>query len=172
MTPTPDRSLQDIGRNAYESIVEMVAALDVDYDRIEELRGRYSDNDKENDLDEDEKLELHELMEQAGDCTSREDAERRIQEDALSVEVRSGWVEVGGEMTAEEFCILITTGGPAIRIRGELGEFSTPKRAWLEVQDWGTPWTEHHGHTVGDTEWESVDQDVLLAYCQQFYFGE
>ena len=94
-----------------------------------------------------------------------EEAQQTIREDALSVEVRSGWVTPGSdEMKAEEFCILLCTGGPAVRLVGELDEHNEPRRVWVEYQDWGTPWT----HYVGAAPYT----DKLLAYCQQFYFGE
>jgi hypothetical protein len=60
--------------------------------------------------------------------------------------------------------ILLSTGGPALRIRGELDEYKQPYRAWLEYQDWFTPWTEYHG--------DNVDTDALLAFAAYFYFGE
>lgn len=92
----------------------------------------------------------------------RDDAEQRVQEDALSVEVRSGWHTPGGDYPgAADFRILITIGGPAVRIMGEL-EDGEPTRAWLEVQDWGTPWTQYFG----------ASQETLLAYARCFYFGE
>lgn len=142
------------------SVAQMVAALEVDYDRLAELR-------EQDERDEAEAEEFRELTEAAtvdGDLMEdREEAERRITEAPLSVQVRSGWVDPGAEMTAEEFEVLLTTGGPALRIRGEL-DSGQPHRAWLEYQDWGTAWTEYHG--------ENADQATLLAFCQQFYFGE
>jgi hypothetical protein len=152
MTTCPE--LKETGRLAYASISEMVAALNCDYDRLEELK------DVE-ELTESESEELIDLEKDAGECADREEAEQRIQEDALSVEVRSGWASVGDDLTAEEFCILITTGGPAVRIRGELDENCEPRRAWLEVQNWGTPWTQYFG----------AEQAVLLDYARCFYFG-
>jgi hypothetical protein len=146
-------NLKEIGRDAYASIVAMVEALECDYARLEELRDR-------EELD-DEREELAELEAAAGDCADRDDAERRILDDALSVEVRSGWTPCGDTLTAEEFCILIATGGPAVRIRGELDEYLEPRRAWLEVQNWGTPWTQYFG----------AEQAVLLDYARCFYFG-
>jgi hypothetical protein len=110
---------------------------------------------------EDDAEELKELEEAAGKCKDEDDARTRIEEDALSVEVRSGWVSLGEEMTADEFCILLTTGGPAVRIRGELDEHAEPYRAWLEVQDWGKPWTQYF----------PADQDTLLAYARCFCFS-
>jgi hypothetical protein len=93
-------------------------------------------------------------------------ARQTIQEDALSVEVRSDWHTPGDEdgKKPAEFCILLCTGGPAVRILGELDEHGEPTRAWLEHQDWGTSW--QHFITQGE------DNKALLTYCQQFYFSE
>lgn len=114
-------------------------------------------------LNEDDATELVALREAAGECTSQDEAREYIHEDALEVTVRSDWHEVGGnDNEPTEFCILLSTGGPASRIRGEL-DGETPYRAWLEVQDWGTPWTRYH---------EDGLQDILLAYAGCFYFGE
>jgi len=118
-----------------------------------------ADNDG---MDESDFDDLTDLEDAAGDCESEDDARTRIKKDALFVEVRSGWVTQGEELTAFEFNILITTGGPAVRIRGELNEHNEPHRAWLEVQDWYLPWTEYVG----------ADQGVLLDYARCFYFGE
>lgn len=203
-----------------ESIAEMVAALECDYDRLEELkderesllwdcdgkrlselraaRMNYLDTELGNlasievhriawdqanpdeaeeiktledaeaaldAWDEEHREEITELKTAAGDCESREDAEQRIVEDPLSVEVRSGWVTPGqGEETGtyDEFQILLCTGGPAVRIMGELSN-NQPSRAWIEYQDWGTPWT--HAPSI-------IEQDTLLTYCRQFYFGD
>lgn len=184
---TKDRDLQEIGKSAYESIQDMIAALECDYERLAELKEERAnlqaaaDDTLLDDLhdtgtaeerkaaakalqewDAENGEELAELVAAAGECESREDAEQRIQEDPLSVEVRSGWVTLGETMEAEEFNILLSTGGPAVRIRGELGQYNQPDRAWLEVQDWYTPWTQYF----------DAEQSVLLTYCQQFYFGE
>lgn len=189
-------------------IAEMVAALECDYARLEELRDEREslqdavfdaleavdeadaeqsaarrDNEAFNaaalddacenlesaeaDLYEfgaDEGAELAELEAAAGDCADEEEARQRIQEDPLSIEVRSGWTAPGDGMEAEEFIILLCTGGPAARIVGELDQYKQPARAWLEYQDWFTPWIEYHG--------ENADGAALLTYCQQFYFGD
>ena len=96
----------------------------------------------------------------------QEDAEERIQEDPLSVEVRTGWHTLDAEdKKPTEFTILLCWGGPAVRIIGDLDEHGQPENPVVEYQDWGTPWTEYRGTTD--------EQDAaLLAYCQQFYFGE
>lgn len=197
------------------SIAELVAALECDYDRLQELRDAdelpevpedfevkmLADGDKAEDRATcgtcgrswDNAIvtsttpapsarcpfeyyhksaydveELHELTAAAtldGDLQTDADAVREhIQESILGMEVRSGWTNVGDALNAEEFTILLSTGGPALRIRGELDQYKQPHRAWLEYQDWGTPWIEYHG--------EGCSQETLLTFCQQFYFGE
>jgi hypothetical protein len=175
-TQTESNWVEEVGAPAYASIVEMVAALECDYDRLEELRTDLADWECDPDLPElkrdhwtiaypEEAAELKELEEAAGECTLTAEAHERIQEDALSVEVRSGWHEparCGDTFRPEDFKILLCTGGPAVQIRGELDEDGEPRRAWLEVQDWGKPWTQYF----------KADQDTLLAYARCFYFGE
>ena len=94
-----------------------------------------------------------------------EKAEEHIHQDALSVEVRdNSWATPGqAEYSPTQFNILLTTGGPALRIMGQLDEWQEPRRAWLEYQDWGTPWTEYHG--------DNASQDALLTYSRCFYFA-
>ena len=93
-----------------------------------------------------------------------DDLRQTIDEDPLSVQVRSGWANSPSEFEAEEFEILLCTGGPACRIVGELDR-GQPDRARLEYQDWFTPWIEYLDMT-------SEERDALLTYAQQFYFGE
>jgi hypothetical protein len=166
-----EEQLQEIGACAYSCIEEMVAALECDYDRLEELRGERDDYEsgpilagvpvKWAEQYPDEAAELAELEAAAGDCESREDAEQRITEDPLSLEFRSGWVTNRDEMEPEEFCLLLSTGGPAVRIVGEIrdGQAHNPR---LEAQDWFTQWTEYRGY----------ETSVLETYCNCFYFGE
>lgn len=97
------------------------------------------------------------------DESAMEYARLAISEDALSVEVRSGWVTLGTPFPeAAEFKILLATGGPASRIVGTLDR-GEPESARLEWQDWGTPWTE-----VPVT---SEEQEAILTYAREFYFG-
>jgi predicted phage gp36 major capsid-like protein len=92
-------------------------------------------------------------------------ARQRIHESVLSVEVRDGWRAPGGEIgpngNAEEYQILLTTGGPALRLYGQLGQYGEPETAELQYQDWGTPWTRYPS-----------PQGDLLRFAQCFYFGE
>ena len=133
-------------------------------DEAEEIETLEAAEDALNEWDEDNREELSELKAAAGDCTSQEEARQRILDDALDVQVRSGWVPPGHDETGscDEFQILLCTGGPAVRIMGRLTN-NYPSRAWLEYQDWGTPWTQAYN---------VIGRDTLLAYCHQFYFGD
>ena len=144
--------LQEIGKHAFESIAEMVAALDVDYDRLLELK-------EQDERTEEEAEELAELEKAAGDCESLDDAEQRIIDDPLSIQVRSGWCNVGAEMEAEEYCILLSTGGPATRIIGDLNRrFGEPETATLQAQDWFTSWQDYR----------EGDEETLIRYASRF----
>jgi hypothetical protein len=96
--------------------------------------------------------------------------EQRIQEGPLSVLVRDGWRSPGqaSDDGAEEYEILLSTGGPALRIYGRLNQFDEPESAALQYQDWGTPWTDWYPEdetTVDETA------RVLRTYAECFYFG-
>ena len=85
-----------------------------------------------------------------------------IQESPLSLQVRSNWSDLGGELEPAELCILLSTGGPALRIVGELGLYSCPQNCRMEYQDWGTPWTEYR----------AIGSAVLDSWAAQFYWGD
>jgi hypothetical protein len=174
---TKDDSLTEIGNNAFSEIRDMVFALNCDYERLAELREEREtwvandggDEDEQDRTPEawaseftDEAQELADLEDEAGECESQDDARERIQEDPLSLEFRSDWVSSKDEMDIAEYCLLLTTGGPAVRIIGDI-EDGEATSARLEVQDWGTPWTEHI--LTGD------DHETLMAYVREFYFG-
>lgn len=158
-----------------ESLCEMIAAMNCDYDRLEELRDEMQSLDTTETqaglATFDASADGEELRELEAACTidgdkmkDADDARERVQESPLSVEVRGGWYCPAGDGDtgkAEEFQILLTTGGPALRIRGEL-DSGQPSRAWLEYQDWGTSWTQYF----------DVEQSTLIEFCQVFYFGE
>ncbi len=87
---------------------------------------------------------------------------QRIDDMPLSVQVRTGWFAPGGkdEAEPEEFEILLSTGGPALRVYGDIG--GAPSLQW---QDWGTPWTSYHDTTH--------DQDkALSAFVGHFWLGD
>lgn len=64
--------------------------------------------------------ELEELEDDADGCTNLDDAERALLESALDFGVRSGWTNPAEKLEASEFMILLSTGGPSVRIVGEL----------------------------------------------------
>lgn len=162
------KQLQAIGKSAFDSIAEMVAALECDYDRLEELKEERTEWLAEGSLIRkwDNEKEYNELREEAGEQESREDAQAAIEQDPLSIQMRGDWygydTEPADAAKPVEFEILLGTGGPATRIIGELNEHGEPTRARIQAQDWGTPWTDYIGS----------DQNTLLSYCRCFYFGE
>lgn len=85
----------------------------------------------------------------------------RIEQMPLSVQVRDGWRSPGAESDgAEEFEILLSTGGPALRITGDIG--GSPSLQW---QDWGTPWTDCRDTTDGQDE-------AIAAFVGLFYLED
>jgi hypothetical protein len=192
MTTKTDNHAEEQAAAQYSSIVRMLAALTCDYDRLTELRDEREElaeavKDAEAEYtaakedggageqwaelerarealtqwETDNADELAELEDAAGDCTDEDAARDNIQEDPLEVQVRSDWTSPGEPLEAGEFMILLCTGGPAVRIVGELDR-GTPCRAWLEYQDWGTPWT----------QWFGASSDTLCEYAANFFFGE
>ena len=85
-----------------------------------------------------------------------------VQEDPLGVQVREDWHDIGEGAEAAEYMILISTGGPALRLIGRLEGFE-PESARLQHQDWGTPWTEY---------FPEQSSDALIWYASQFYWGD
>lgn len=85
-----------------------------------------------------------------------------VQEMPLSVRVRSDWHSPGETFEAAEFQILLSTGGPACRIIGELNRGSV-ERPVLQHNHWFEPWPE---------SCYDIDTDALIWFCEQFYFGE
>jgi len=149
----------EVAKTELESILSLVKALNVDYDRLKELQ------ENEEELDEDEQEELEELQKITDNYfLSRDDVQEKIRESAYDVQVRSAWQDIGKELTALEFMILLAGGGPEVRIRGELDVFKEPSVTWLEYRSWGTPWQE--------LRISREEQEAIITFCQQFYFGE
>lgn len=165
-----------------ESIVAMVAALEVDYDRFEELR-EVRDTWAESLMDAcgllnpsdesraeamlrwahefpSEAEELAELEEAAGDCSDEEEARERIQDDPLSIEFRSDWCSSVDDMEPSEARIVLCTGGPHVEILCDLDR-GQPSRPRVIYKDWGT-----------SGELFDFDHDAVTRYLEQLYFGE
>ena len=89
--------------------------------------------------------------------------EEMVLEDALEVKVKSDWHQLGEDPELGEYMILLCTGGPAVRIVGEL-ESDQPTSAKLQSQDWFTPWVDC---PISDT-----DAEALIWYAEQFYWEQ
>jgi len=98
-----------------------------------------------------------------GEEMDGEALEERAREWPLSVLVRSGWSIPGGQMTPTEYELLLCTGGPAVRIRGEISEYGDPATAMLECQDWFTRWEPLIASTA--------ETDALVGFAALFWFG-
>ena len=93
-----------------------------------------------------------------------DDAYTRINESVLEIAIRSDWTTPGVKLKPTEFMLLLTTGGPTLRLRGNLDQYQEPETAYLEYQDWGTPWAEYFG--------DNWDSKALLAFASCFYYGD
>jgi hypothetical protein len=104
--------------------------------------------------------------------TDADSVRERAQESALSVEVRGPWHVPGDEdgRKADEFKVLLTTGGPALQIIGDVGNYGEPDAdsARMQVQDWGTPWTDYRPEAATADDWD----DAFAWFIGCFYFGE
>ena len=98
------------------------------------------------------------------DYEKQEKIKESILNSALSVEFRSGWTSNPNELEIEEFKILLTWGGPALRVIGDLNQYKEPENVKMQFQDWGTFWT--------DFEITENQQEALNWFCNCFYFGE
>ena len=101
----------------------------------------------------------------AEDWDAYDEAREAIENDPLSVEVRSDWHTPGADEDGPtEYRILLSWGGPAAQITGELDK-GQPTSAKLQYQDWFTAWTDYR-------ETSEEEDAALLDYAQVFYFGE
>jgi hypothetical protein len=100
--------------------------------------------------------------------TDLDEIRDRAAERALSVEVRSDWQlwppAVSCALT--HYRILLTTGGPALRLEGELsawcdGVNGAPKTAKIQWLDWGIPWSDYEPETNLD--------DALIWFAALFF---
>ncbi len=85
-----------------------------------------------------------------------EQAREELSNDAL--EVATG-KEFDGTKT---YMILLSTGGPATRIIGELDEHGQPTTATFQFQDWFLPWTE--------ARLNEEEEQTLIQYAGFFCF--
>ena len=129
--------------------------LDQDnWDRLEELREDPAE-------DPEELAELEQMAAEFPDCSDADEVRDHAQESALSVELSGTWTP-GATPEADSYIILLSTGGPALRIVGNLGGYGSPSSATMQWQDWGEPWTDIR----------EAEEDDLLAFVSCFYLGE
>ena len=113
-----------------------------------------------------------------------EEAEQAIHEDPLEIKMRSGWQDPGDRPLSGdgEFFILLSTGGPATRIFGELYRGSIDS-AVFQGQDWFEAWrnvdlyeyeqlpNEDKPEALHDLSAEDI-KDHLKEYANHFYWGD
>lgn len=164
MTKEDTERAKEQARAQLDSIIEMVKR----YKHCQECNG------DDCELTDEEILNGLEILYKEGMTASEEDKEsyhneddarQRIEEAPLSVQVRSDWHNPGEDSSATEYEILLCTGGPAVRIVGDLDEHNQPENVKLEYQDWFTPWI-RYGNTSSD------EDSLLLEYANCFYFSD
>lgn len=128
--------------------------------------GFYADRPFDGDRDDLSARALTFAESEAWDLDDREALGESVrtyaQEMPLSVLVRSDWHAPGAESTYAQFELLLSTGGPAVRIIGELDSYGEPYRPELQYQDWSIPWTGHPEAKIDPLQW----------FASQFWYGE
>lgn len=153
-----------------QSIVELMAAYNCDFDRLEDLRDERSDWLDENTNDTamwalanpDDAEELAELEAQAGEYEDQDSVRDAIMEDPLSIETRSDWTCVGDSdgLQPAEYRIVLCTGGPHVELVGDLDMHGEPEHVRVLYRDWGC-----HGELF------YFDHKAVLEYAQQFTYN-
>ena len=114
---------------------------------------------------------LDEAREASYDDLAADVAREAILESVLDVCVRGGWRAPGtrDDEPPEEYYVLLTTGGPALRIYGRLGSFNEPDLdPILQWQDWGALWSDWWPEGSADIPYK----DILRRWLEPFYFGD
>jgi len=109
------------------------------------------------------------------DYDKQDEIREQAQEEALSVEFRSGWYSsLEADLKPEEFKILLSWGGPACRIIGKLDEYSQPTDIEIQYQDWGTPWESLQLNCTYADKSPNItsDYEALEWFCNCFYLGQ
>ena len=135
--------------------------------QLESIKELYREFKKQEDLE-------------AWDCGSNvynwttEGIREKAQDEALSVEFRSGWSSNLENMEPEEFKILLSTGGPACQIIDKLDQYKQPTDIEIQYQDWGTPWEPLQLNSTYADKSPNITSDyqALEWFCNCFYFGE
>lgn len=180
MTDTLEHARQN-AQSWLESIREMVSRLEHAQSNCAALyiRGPIQDGDCEHlnpEWSNDDFFEYHDA----------DKAEQAIHESILDLTLSGDW-HPGETPEASRYTILLSTGGPALRIVGDLDIYGEPSNARLEMQDWGTPWTEYtpaypgtpdartaFTNAAADRWLEDMSKfrETLLTFARCFYFGD
>lgn len=162
MQNTPNSNdARDQARAQLDKIKCLVAAMGVDYERLEDLRTDFlaeANGATDSPLSQEDIDELNALAALAGPCTDQEEAIQAIQDDALEILTRGDWhgaLDNGSEDV--ELQVLLCTGGPAVRIIADL-EDGVVTDSRIEYQDWGTPWLRLLTYT-------HEDKQAVREYC-------
>lgn len=127
----------------------------------------FNDNDADDlpdgcEIETDEDGDLISVEYDHCDYSSTEDVIDTVKDNALSVEVRSTWTTNTESFEAEEFRIVLCTGGPHVEIRGNIGLHGQPEDPEVYSSDW----------FEGLQRFPLADYDALEWFCGLFYFGE
>tara|TARA_B100000287_G_scaffold85292_1_gene77873 strand:+ start:378 stop:818 length:441 start_codon:yes stop_codon:yes gene_type:complete len=111
------------------------------------------------------------------DYKAQDEIRESVLNSALSVEFRGGWYsspESIADLKPEEFKILLSWGGPACRVIGDLDQYNQPTDIEIQYQDWGTSWEnlQLNPHYAGLNVNITDDIEALEWFCSCFYFGE
>ncbi len=108
---------------------------------------------------------VREWFEQHDDMIDCERVQVAIDETPLALQVRDDWRSPWEEETNPvEFLILLSTGGPACRIIGQLNSYGEAFDAEIQHQDWGTGWER--------LRLNDDDEEALNWFANRFYWGE
>lgn len=100
---------------------------------------------------------------QSDDEETADQASIDINDDPLSIEIRTDWHLPGPSAPAAEYRIVLCTGGPHVEIQGDLDDHKQPETAMIVYKDWGTS----DSMTLSGEELQDV-----LTYARQFWYGE
>ena len=96
----------------------------------------------------------------------REAIEEELREEPLSVQVGTDeWVAVGEVLEPSKFELLMSTGGPAMRVVGSINCHGEGCNAVVQWQDWFKPWTSFQATS-------RAQREALEWFCNLFYFGD
>ena len=153
-----DNSIQ-CAKGCLEMIVNLVSLLD-DWEEIEQLRDRKSDEEGGEFSDEEEAL-----LKRAEEFETEDAVRDRIGESHFGVQVRSDWHNVGDSGEASEFRMTLAGGGPACQIVGDLNRYMGADGVRLQHQDWFECWT--------NLETTSEEDGQIERFCNiAAYFGD